>query len=290
MIKGPIVIGGIGGSGTRVVVSILKSLKIYIGEDLNVPLDNLTYTLLFKRTNWFSKNRTNKKKINIGLSILEKSMINKKHYSLKELMFIFNAATSMARNGHNKQKKGKGWWAFERFNHIIFNRNKGLSSYVGWGWKEPNSHLLVSELNDYFSQIKYVHTIRHGLDMAYSNNQQQLYNWSKLFGLSEPQNEDDITFASFRYWVEANRKIIDLKNSLGGNKIYILNFDKLCHNPKKEIDKLLDFVGIEVNEKQLLKVISIPKTPSTKSRYKKHDISKFNKDDIKFLIDIGFKV
>ena len=43
----PVVIRGIGGSGTRVVAAILRDAGIYLGNDLNVPLNNLSFTLLF---------------------------------------------------------------------------------------------------------------------------------------------------------------------------------------------------------------------------------------------------
>ena len=45
----PIVIGGIGGSGTRVVTQLLQSLGFDMGSDLNESLDDLGFTALFKR-------------------------------------------------------------------------------------------------------------------------------------------------------------------------------------------------------------------------------------------------
>src|SRR5664279_1349779 len=44
----PAGIGGVGGSGTRVGAALLQMLGYYIGDDLNGPLDNLWFTLLFK--------------------------------------------------------------------------------------------------------------------------------------------------------------------------------------------------------------------------------------------------
>ena len=43
-----ICVGGVGGSGTRVIAMILASLGLNIGNNLNEALDNLTFTLLFK--------------------------------------------------------------------------------------------------------------------------------------------------------------------------------------------------------------------------------------------------
>ncbi|MCF6341208.1 MAG: sulfotransferase [Bacteroidales bacterium] len=289
MVKYPIVIGGIGGSGTRVVAEILRIFNIYIGDDLNRPLDNLTYTLLFKRPKWYYKNRLNKRKIDTGIGIMEKSMTNNKTYSFREISFLIKSTFSMARHGHNKQKDGQGFWAFQRFFSILFNRQRDILSYSGWGWKEANSHLILENLNNHFANLKYIHTIRHGLDMAYSNNQQQLNNWGRMFGVSVPTTSEELPEASFRYWVEVNRQVLELSKTLGADKVLLLNFDNLCANPEQEIKKLIDFIGIEVSSSQLQNAITIPVVPKSKDRFKDHDISGFRKDDLEFLHALGYK-
>ena len=60
-LTGPVVIGGVGGSGTRVLAEILSLFGFYLGNDLNGAKDNLVYTLLFKRPNWFYRNKDNRK-------------------------------------------------------------------------------------------------------------------------------------------------------------------------------------------------------------------------------------
>ncbi len=45
----PVVIGGVGGSGTRLIAQILKDLGYFMGNDLNEANDNLLFPLLFKR-------------------------------------------------------------------------------------------------------------------------------------------------------------------------------------------------------------------------------------------------
>ena len=45
----PVIVGGIGGSGTRLVAGLLQIFGYYIGDDLNDSLDNHWFTLLFKR-------------------------------------------------------------------------------------------------------------------------------------------------------------------------------------------------------------------------------------------------
>ncbi|MCX6279657.1 MAG: hypothetical protein NT004_16405, partial [Bacteroidetes bacterium] len=65
-LMGPVVVGGVGGSGTRVIAEILSLLNFYLGNDLNGPNDFLLYTLLFKRKKWFYKNKTNEKLLQAG--------------------------------------------------------------------------------------------------------------------------------------------------------------------------------------------------------------------------------
>lgn len=74
--KGPVVIGGIGGSGTRIVAEILSRWGFYIGNDLNKFNDKLLYTLLFKRPKWYYKNCHNHKEVNRGINLFHKIMLN----------------------------------------------------------------------------------------------------------------------------------------------------------------------------------------------------------------------
>ena len=75
-LSGPVIIGGVGGSGTRVVAEIINLLGFYIGDDLNPAKDNLWFLLLFKRPRWFRRARHDKHEIFTGLSLLSKAMLH----------------------------------------------------------------------------------------------------------------------------------------------------------------------------------------------------------------------
>jgi hypothetical protein len=49
----PVAVSRVGGSGTRVVAAYLASIGYYLGDDLNVFMDNRWITLLFKRRSIF---------------------------------------------------------------------------------------------------------------------------------------------------------------------------------------------------------------------------------------------
>ncbi len=287
-LKGPLVIGGIGGSGTRVLARILQLFNIFMGDDLNSPLDNLSYTLLFKRPRWFYKNFNDERKLITGLRILEKTMLTRKPFSLSEMAFLGNAVAMMARFGHNKQLDGKGQWAFQRLHHILFPKKRIAPYHQGWGWKEPNSHLILSSLNPYFPNLKYIHSIRHGLDMAYSANQQQLFNWGPMFGINLPENPEEIPVASYRYWVKVNQKVIQQGEAMEPNRFLAINFDNFCANPQAGLTTLIDFLELAPSQKSIEEALKVPVAHASMGRFRKADNSLFQNEDLGFLHSLGF--
>jgi hypothetical protein len=174
----PVAIGGVGGSGTRVVAEILKLLGFYIGNDLNSANDNLWFTLLFKRPRWFLKNKNNPEEILQYCNVFERIMKGE-YLSSRDYLLIIKAAFDISSHGHNVSGTGKGLWPFKRVFTILINKNYNINSFRGYGWKEPNTHVFLPFIVKHFKNIRYIHVIRNGLDMAFSSNQNQLYNWVK---------------------------------------------------------------------------------------------------------------
>jgi hypothetical protein len=159
-----------------------------------------------------------------------------------------------------------------------------------WGWKEPNTHIYLEYLAAYFNNIKYIHTIRHGLDMAFSENQQQLYNWGPTLGLELPKSRSDEPATSLKYWLKSNRRVMEIGEKLGDQKFLVVNFDRLCLSPKSEIQKILSFLNIKRAAENLATVYRIPKIPKSLGRYRAQNISQFDPTDLSELNDLGFSM
>jgi len=183
--SGPVVVGGIGGSGTRVIANILKETGYYLGTDLNDALDNLWFTLLFKRPRWFQRQKNLEAEVVKGLSLFEKIMKNKGGITRDEYLFLVSAFFDIFFNGHDHLGSGRARWSLQRIKNMLIRQSpeENQDQYKGWGWKEPNTHIYLEFLSKYFSDLKYIFVIRHGLDMAFSKNQAQLYNWGNLLGV-----------------------------------------------------------------------------------------------------------
>jgi len=216
----PIAVGGIGGSGTRVVAAILEAFGIFIGDNLNKSKDNLDFP---------------------GLARFNPS----------------NPERVARCIGHEEIV------AFER--QMLHGFRRHQSTCRGWGWKVPPTFLFLDYLGRYFDGLRYVHVIRHGLDMAFSQNRNQLRKWGHLFGIGEealpPQR------AALQYWIKANDFAISQASRYLSDRFVILNFDDLCCHPKETIALLLRFLenGDEVSEVEAL--ASLVRPPPSMGRY-----------------------
>lgn len=242
--EAPVVIGGVGGSGTRVVAELLKEMGFYMGK-LNKSNDNRTFASLFRHPEWFMRHhRSNPRVIYQALSQFEKQMLQHPD------------ATS--------------------------------SRYVGWGWKNPVSHIYLDFLERYFSELRYIHVIRHGLDIAYSGNKNQLRLWGKLFQIKKP-TPDQKSRAYLQYWIRSNQRAIQLGQKMG-NRFYLLKYDDLCLHPVREISRLVRFLRLDPRRVSVQKLSKLVQRPPSIGRYKERGIRLFTPHELKAVQDLGFSV
>jgi hypothetical protein len=124
--------------------------------------------------------------------------------------------------------------------------------------------------------------------MAFSENQQQLYNWGPILGLELPKSRFDEPAASLKYWIKSNRRVMEIGEKLGGQKFLVVNFDRLCLSPKSEIQKIVSFLNIEPGAENLATVYRIPQRPKSLGRYRAHNISQFDPADLNEIENLGF--
>jgi len=272
---GPVIVGGVGGSGTRVVTQILQELDFFIGNDLGNALDNRIFSLLFKRVNW--RKKSDYKEIKTYLEIFERYMFGEKlscSHNRQVLKILFDPKI--------KRKP------YQIFGLIRFFLKKKGKVKKRWGWKEPNTHIYLESFLRYFKDMKYVHLVRHGLDMAFSENNKQLYTWGPYFGIDVPKEKNKLPLSQLDYWIVTNNKVRDVckKNK---DRCLLLNYDDLCSHPKKTLKKLLKFLEIEVDKPKLERLSKLPRLPSSIGRYKRHG-DFFTEEQKKEVESFGFLV
>lgn len=285
MITGPVVVGGVGGSGTRVIAQILTELNIYTGSDLNSAGDNLWFTFLLSRANCLKLRPDSA--ILKDIKIFHKAMLGTFQPLPNEYMLLGQKILNITYEKDNKFK-----WSLKRYRNLISSQVPDISIYQGWGWKEPNSHIYLEYLHRHFgNKLKYIHCIRHGLDMAFSKNNNQFRKWGWLFELDNLELKNGSQAQSLlKYWIKANKKAIENGEKFLGSQFKVVNFDKLCSDPEDEVTGLLNFLGIDFNDAQFKKITNIPSVPTSKNRYKNYDISIFSKSDLEEIRKLGFNI
>jgi hypothetical protein len=284
---GPVAIGGVGGSGTRVFAEILRGLGLYMGNCLNNASDNLWFTLLLKRPHWFFRNQNrSKKEIYHAIRIFEKAMTTGLSLTAgpDDITYVRNAGeeiSSYALDMGANRLHAK---------NILKSRQPDPSRYIGWGWKEPNTHIFLEYLAAHFPDFHYIHVLRHGLDMAYSTNNQQLLNWGTLVGVTVADKTCVTPRDLLQYWVAANERAIKVGRMLLGERFLLVRLEELCRDPKASIKTMASFVGVDMNLKDMHKLARLPSLPASSGRYRNHDLAVFAAEDIKALERLGFEV
>ena len=274
----PVAVGALGGSGTRVVGQLLMDCGIYMGDDLNDPNDNLTFTCLFKRPELY----------NAGEAVIAKHLHTFEKYMTGERWSL----TDYKRYGHafrnNPQFSARRLKVYESLFRIWRKNEFARGKPRRWGWKEPNTQVFLEHVATHFDDIRYIQVLRHGLDMAYSSNRQQLELWSHMHGIEIPEGEPDIFVAQLEYWIKANKRSIEIGKKALGERFFQLNYEDLCNEPERVIPEILDFLGISASTEKLKELAQLPR-PTTQGRYKNRDNSIFPSWMIDEVRHLGFE-
>jgi hypothetical protein len=252
----PIVVGGLGGSGTRVVAAILRAAGVFIGPELNGPNDNMLMARNFPL-------------------IRDAAMkVGSRPGPFGDYPFDFGAEVDAMVASMLED--------FERDMHAAYLAQDRLRA--GWGWKNPNNLHILAPLARRFGAFRYVHVVRHGLDMAFSANQNQLRLWGWRFSID--QQRLDPAEAAFRFWVRANRQGVRDARRLG-LELTVLNFDQLCADPVGVIDAFAKEIGLPGPPSA--EIYDLVKRPESMGRFRRNDVSFVTPEDRAALREFGFE-
>jgi len=285
----PVVIGGVGGSGTRVVAEIVASLGWHLGADLNHALDHLGFTLLFKHARWRTEQSAGRNRR--ALELLARSLRGRPRLRPGFLALAARAAAGMVRGGHNHLGEGSGFWPLVRAGKLFVDGpSRRAANQRCWGWKEPNSHIFLDQIAAAFPGVRYIHTIRHGVDMAFSENLQQLMTWGSFFDVAPPSSADETPRALLTYWVRANRRAFAIGSALGSERFLSLRFEDLCRTPEAAVVRIAAFLGRDLEPGERARLAAIPNAPDSIGRHRHHDLGQFRREDLDAVSELGFEL
>jgi len=240
-----LLIGGVGGSGTRIVARIVNELGIYIGNNLNGACDNLDWPGNTKLL--CDRSKSDKEKL-LGLAM-----------------------------------------GFEGFTEKML-RDAEASGQAGsfWATKVPGSFYYLPYLAQLFNHLHYIHVVRHGLDMAFSNNQNQLFNWGSFFDLAP--TDDALPKFLLKYWAKANTYALAQCHTWLPERHISIRLEDLCSDKENSVLRIMDFVGKGDQVGRLGRLTDLIKTPETIRRYQRLGRpDMFDRADIETVRTFGYE-
>lgn len=279
-LKRPIVIGGSGGSGTRVVAEVLIRAGVYLGHDLNKANDDLLFTYLFKRPSHFDRlTSENLHTYDPLYTIHERLLLGRLPSTIKGWLLLLEAGWDHV----FREKYYDLHWVLSRWQRVILYTSPILPRF--WGWKEPHNMFFLCGIHAHYPNSRYIHVLRHGLDMAYSSNQQQLRNWGGKFHLD---SNDSTPRNRFEFWCRSNKFAINTAQRCFSDRFFIVKLEDLCLQKESVINRLFDFVGLDCDAIASSDILNIPRLPSSYQRYRNFDLGWIDSEVEFNLSELGY--
>jgi hypothetical protein len=290
---GPLVIGGLGGSGTRAVARTVEHLGVSLGSVLNRSHDNLWFTLLCKQPGWLDERAAAERpdlEIVARLQLLE-AMLWGAPLTAVQLQLLSAAAAHMATYGHDARGSLSGHHGFQIVADFMRDQEAPAAGSAAWGFKEPNSHLVLEEMVAVWPRMTYVHVVRHPLDMAWSDNTTQTLLWGHLAGVRVKDLGDptEMANAQLAWWLASTGRVERIGKVLG-ERFVLLNYDRFCVDPQPWTAHIAAVSGIEADTSVIARACEHVHRPESAGRWRQRGLDVLDPNLIAAASQCGFEL
>lgn len=264
-------IGGVGGSGTRLIAEMATKLGFGGGEDINGSGDNLWHTLLFKQREVVDLAPSD---VDARAAIFIAAMGGERGLTADERSLVLSLA-------EEDRPEFPREWLQRRAESLLRATATARPRPARWAWKEPNTHIVLRDWRRVLPDLRYVHVVRNGLDMAFSGNQNQRALWGEwLLGRPLADTPRD----SLAYWCAAHRRVAAIAAGMGPDFLW-LDFEQLCRDPESGLVALADFAGVARDDALALR--PLVGKPTSIGRGHGEPLEQFDPADLDYLRTLG---
>ncbi len=125
---------------------------------------------------------------------------------------------------------------------LVVRQQRSGAAAPRWGWKEPRSLYLLPLLAEELPNLRYLHVVRDGRDMAFSENQVQLRKHGDA--VLGADREETVALRSIALWAEVNERSADYGERELGERYLRVRFEDLCADPTTVVETVLRFFAL----------------------------------------------
>ena len=290
------VVGAVGGSGTRVLCRILKDLGYYMGVTRGGSSDTIWFPDLLGWPDSFatpedleSPSLGTRDQISRRLELFEKLMFSQfsglSHTTCVRARWLWFRTVVMD-PFYPERIRRSSKLNFRSLTRSGAWRTLEQASFRGWGWKEPISHFYLPQLSERYPAMRYIHVVRHGLDMGLTGNEWQYTTWAHLLGLPKVPTPTQL----IHFWVKVNRRVRAFASENLAERFLIIRFEDLVLDTRATLKRLGRFLDIDLDAKTVDQLSQRIQKPDTIGRHKQLDLSLIPQPDLDEIRSFGYRV
>lgn len=155
-----------------------------------------------------------------------------------------------------------------------------------WGWKEPRSIFLLSFFHRHLPDLRFLHVVRDGRDMAFSSNQNQLRKHGTALLGELPRAPEPVQ--SIAVWSSVNLAAARYGETVLGPHYLRIRFEDLCQEPTAVIERVLGFFGLRGDPTEFAAEVRPPKTLGRWRRQNKDLVAAVEQAGARALAELGY--
>ena len=129
-----------------------------------------------------------------------------------------------------------------------------------WGWKNPRTRLLIPFFQEMYPGMRFIHVLRDGRDHAFHPRFSYRKHQKCFLSGEEISQPDHLRKALF--WSRSHRLSEKMADEHLAGRYIVSRLEDLCANPEKEIGRLMEFLGSGDQEavRQAARLVCTPKS------------------------------
>lgn len=155
--------------------------------------------------------------------------------------------------------------------HVARHRLAIPDETMMWGWKNPRGIFFLPLYFQEYPELRYVHVIRDGRDLAYSRNQGQTGDFAYL--LEKSERGWPIPLRCVRLWALANLALSRYARENHPDQYHCLRYEDLCDMPEETIAGLFEFLQLPGEQWDMSGAADIVQVVGNIGRFRNHPVT-----------------